>query len=160
MKDSISVNDTMGKVIFWDIDGTLSPYRWNGVVSGVPGYGEEICPAVESGLFLKREPSKHMQRVVKCCDASMQFVLGHYTYEKEKQDKVEWSHRYFPLIDDSIFVYINESKADALLDFCKAIGVSTKDVIFVDDRIDILAEAESKGIECWHISSFLDWFEE
>ena len=30
-------------------------------------------------------------------------------------------------------------------------------VIFVDDVITILREAEKKGINAWHISSFLDW---
>lgn len=34
---SISIKDTMGKIIFWDLDGTLAPYRFNGHVADPDG---------------------------------------------------------------------------------------------------------------------------
>ena len=159
MSDSITVKETDGKIIFWDIDGTLAPYRWEGQVRDVKCYGEYICPAIEKGLYLNRKPSKHMQKVVFECRAERQYVLGHYTYDKEKHDKIEWLGTHFPEIEDAIFIKTHKSKAEALLKFCKENGISPNQVLFVDDRVDILKEVEAAGIESWHISSFLDWFE-
>lgn len=159
MSGFISVNETRGKIIFWDIDGTLAPYRWEGHVGDVECFGEEVCPVIEGGLCLNREPSKHMQKVVMECEAESQYVLGHYVYDKEKSDKVEWLSIHFPEIKDSVFVKTSQSKAKVLLEFCKENGISLEQVLFIDDRIDILKEAEAAGIESWHISSFLDWFE-
>ena len=156
---AITVENTRGKVIFWDIDGTLVPYRWPNGVGDVDHYGEKVCPAIEDGLCLNRHPSKHMQRVVTSCGAKRQFVLGHYEYAKETIDKIDWLHAYYPQIEQAIFIKPTQSKADALIQFCRENDIPLKCALFVDDRIDILKEAEAKGIECWHISSFLDWFE-
>jgi len=49
------------------------------------------------------------------------------------------------------------SKANCIIEYCKEKAIELKDIIFVDDVITILREAERKGIESWHISSFLDW---
>ena len=35
--------------------------------------------------------------------------------------------------------------------------IDLKDTIYIDDIIKYLRDAERKGIESWHISSFLDW---
>lgn len=53
--------------------------------------------------------------------------------------------------------YIVTSKADTILQYCKDHDISLQDVVFVDDVISFLREAERKGIESFHISSFLDW---
>ena len=41
--------------------------------------------------------------------------------------------------------------------YLKDHDISLQDVVFVDDVIPFLREAERKGIESFHISSFLDW---
>lgn len=61
------------------------------------------------------------------------------------------------MIIDRLFVYTNFSKADCIIEYCKNNKIDLKDVIFVDDNIKFLREAEIKGIESYHISSFLDW---
>lgn len=44
-----------------------------------------------------------------------------------------------------------------ILQYCKDHDISLQDVVFVDDTIPFLREAERKGIKSFHISSFLDW---
>ena len=77
---------------------------------------------------------------------------------KEKNDKEKWLDIYYPSITKRVFpIYENESKADTIIEYCKNNNISLDEVIFVDDVITILREAEKKGINAWHISSFLDW---
>ena len=46
---------------------------------------------------------------------------------------------------------------EALSHNSKDHDISLQDVVFVDDTIPFLREAERKGIKSFHISSFLDW---
>lgn len=55
-------------------------------------------------------------------------------------------------------MYEDESKADTILCYCKEQNIDVKEVIFVDDTLLYLREAERKGITSYHISSFLDWY--
>ena len=93
------------KYIFWDIDGTLAAYRFNGHVSDPEG--------TDNGMSLKE-------------------------------------------IEDGVLSE-DKSKADTILQYCKDHDISLQNVIFVDDTIPFLREAERKGIKSFHISSFLDW---
>ena len=93
------------KYIFWDIDGTLAAYRFNGHVSDPEG--------TDNGMSLKE-------------------------------------------IEDGVLSE-DKSKADTILQYCKDHDISLQDVVFVDDTIPFLREAERKGIKSFHISSFLDW---
>lgn len=42
---------------------------------------------IQDGVFLYREPSKYMQKVVAACGAKQNIVMGHCRVEKEKLDK-------------------------------------------------------------------------
>ena len=113
---------------------------------------------IEYGIFLERKPSKHMQKVISECGAKENIIMSHCINEKERNDKEKWLDIYYPSITKRVFpFYENESKADTILEYCKSHNISLDEVIFVDDVITILREAEKKGINAWHISSFLDW---
>ena len=49
------------------------------------------------------------------------------------------------------------SKADSIVEYCAGHRIDLKDVVYVDDVLAFLREAERKGIKSYHISSFLDW---
>lgn len=51
----------------------------------------------------------------------------------------------------------NIPKVQTILTYCYKYSIPLSEVIFVDDILSYLREAEKKGIEAWHISSFLDW---
>lgn len=146
------------KYIFWDIDGTLAEYRFNGHVSDPEGTDNGMSlKEIEDGFFLKRKPSYHMQMVLSTCGAKQNIVMGHCQVQKEMDDKQLWLDKYYPSITERLLVSEDKSKADTILQYCKDHDISLQDVVFVDDTIPFLREAERKGIKSFHISSFLDW---
>jgi len=150
--------DTRDKVVFWDVDGTLSPYRYNDHVHDPEGSNNAMSLAeIEEGIFLYKAPSKHMQHVVESCGARAQVILGHCHAKKEILDKQQWVATYFPQMKDVLLVADEISKADMIIKYCTEHDVPIEDAVFVDDTHRLLWEAEDKGIRAFHVSSFLDW---
>lgn len=155
----INENILNGKTIFWDIDGTLAPYRFNNHVTASDDSNQGMSiKEIEENIFLNRKPSRVMQNIIKNKNISKNVIMGHCINEKEVRDKQQWLDMYFPFIKDRILVYEKYSKANCIIEYCKKNNIDLKEVIFVDDVIKFLREAESKGIESWHISSFLDFY--
>ena len=159
LKGGLTKGDLKGKIVFWDIDGTLAPYRFNGHIADPNGsLNGQSEDEVANGIFLRRKPSKFMQKVLQDCKAKKNLVLGHYAYTKEVEDKYKWIEKYYPEISSSLFVNEEKSKAEAILEYCKENKIDLEDVVYIDDVISFLREAEHKGISSWHISSLLDYF--
>ena len=155
---SITVQDTEGKYIFWDIDGTLVPFRFNGHVCDPLGTHHAMSlPEIEEGCFRYREPSRHMQKVVSTCRAKKQLILGHCHAQKEISDKHIWLDAYFPQIQERFLVADEVDKYQIILDYCERNGIDRSEVVFVDDSHRIIKDAEKHGIAAYHISSFMDW---
>lgn len=149
---------TKGKYIFWDIDGVLAPYRFNNHVGVNDGTGNgQSKEEVDEGCFLYRKPSEHMRKVMSSCGAKKNIIMGHCAYPKEKKDKLIWLKKYYPLISDVILTAQSIPKYISISEYCKEKGISLKNVIFVDDVMGFLQQAEVNGITSYHISSFLDW---
>lgn len=145
-------------MFFWDIDGTLAPYRFNNHVADPDGTNNGMSiQEIEKGIFLARKPSRHMQKVLSTCNAKENIVMGHCQVEKEMRDKQPWLDEYYPMIKERLLIYEDKSKADTILQYCKSHNINLDDVVYVDDVISFLREAERKGIKSYHISSFLDW---
>ena len=157
-KSTLSVKDTKGKYIFWDIDGTLAPYRFNGHVADPDGTENGMSlKEIEDGIFLIRQPSKRMQKIVSECQAKRNIILGHAQNQKEIDDKHIWLDKYYPEIKERLLVRDTEFKYEQILKYCKKNKIDLKDVLFIDDVIPFLRQAERHGISAWHISSFYDW---
>lgn len=151
-------DELKNKYIFWDIDGTLAAYRFNGHVSDPEGTDNGMSlKEIEDGVFLKRKPSHYMQGVLSACGSKQNIVMGHCQVQKEMDDKQLWLDKYYPSITERLLVSEDKSKADTILQYCKDHDISLRDAVFVDDTIPFLREAERKGIKSFHISSFLDW---
>lgn len=156
---AISIKETKDKIIFWDVDGTLAPYRYNGHISDPEGSNNgQSAKEIEDGIFLYRKPSRFMQTVLKECKAKEHIIMGHFSCEKEVEDKHKWLDLHYPYIRKRVFLSEDQSKADGILNYCRENKILVQDVLFVDDILTILRDAEKKGINAWHISSFLDWF--
>ena len=150
--------DLCNKYIFWDIDGTLAPYRFNGHVADPDGTNNGMSlQEIDDHVFLLREPSHHMQHIIATCGAKKHIIMGHCQVEMDMRDKEIWLDKYYPVIKDRLLVYEDKSKADTILQYCKEHGINVNDIVYVDDVIPFLREAERKGIKSFHISSFLDW---
>lgn len=154
----IEKSDLENKYVFWDIDGTLAAYRFNGHVADPEGTDNGMSiKEIDEGIFLERKPSLLMQKVLNECNTKKNIIMGHCQNQKEVDDKHIWLDRNYPMIKDRILVFESFSKADCIIEYCKKSSIELKDTIYVDDIIKYLREAERKGIESWHISSFLDW---
>ena len=155
---SISIKDTMGKIIFWDLDGTLAPYRFNGHVADPDGANTGMSrQEIQEGCFFYRAPSRHMQRVIDECGAKLHLIMGHCHDPKEYEDKNTWLDRYYPMIKERLLTDDNIPKFESIIGYCQQHGISLQDVLFVDDSLKHVFAAERHGISSWHISSFLDW---
>ena len=154
----IEKSDLENKYVFWDIDGTLAAYRFNGHVADPEGTDNGMSiKEIDEGIFLERKPSLLMQKVLNECNTKKNIIMGYCQNQKEIDDKHIWLDRNYPMIKDRILVFESFSKADCIIEYCKKSSIELKDTIYVDDIIKYLREAERKGIESWHISSFLDW---
>lgn len=154
----ITKQELENKYVFWDIDGTLAAYRFNGHVADPNGTDNGMSlEEIEQGIFLQRKPSLLMQKVLSECGAKKNIVMGHCQNQKEMNDKQIWLDKYYPMINERLLVFEGNSKASCIIEYCKKEAIDLKEVIYVDDVIKFLREAERKGIESWHISSFLDW---
>lgn len=157
---SIRKSDLENKYVFWDIDGTLAPYRFNDHVSDPEGTNNGMSlKEISEHIFLTRKPSQHMMKVVYSCGARRNFIMGHCQVQQEMDDKQLWLDKHFPIIkrQDRILTFENISKADSIVEYCAGHRIDLKDVVYVDDVLAFLREAERKGIKSYHISSFLDW---
>lgn len=158
MSESVQIKDLQNKYVFWDIDGTLAPYRFNDHVADPDGTNNGMSiKEIENGVFLNRAPSRHMQNILKTCNAKENIVMGHCQVKKEITDKHCWIDEYYPMIKERLLVYEDKSKADTILQYCKEHNIDLHNVVYVDDVIPFLREAERKNIKSYHISSFLDW---
>lgn len=133
----------------------MAPYRFNNHVADPNGTNNGMSlKEIEDGVFLTRKPSKHMQNVLGTCNAKENIVMGHCQVKKEMEDKQPWLDKYYPMIKERLLVYEDKSKADTILQYCKTHNIDLNDVVYVDDVISFLREAERKGIKSYHISSF------
>lgn len=157
---SVRKSDLENKYDFWDIDGTLAPYRFNDHVSDPEGTNNGMSlKEISEHIFLTRKPSQHMMKVVYSCGARRNFIMGHCQVQQEMDDKQLWLDKHFPIIkrQDRLLTFENISKADSIIEYCAGHRIDLKDVVYVDDVLVFLREAERKGIKSYHISSFLDW---
>lgn len=152
LSGSVTVKDTKGKYVFWDVDGVLAPFRFDDCV----WFTHESV--LNKDLFRLREPSRFMQKVVRFDESKKDIVLGHCRADKEIDDKNVWLDNFYPSITERIFIPDTWSKADIILDYCKKYHINLDDVIFIDDTHSIIQEAEQRGIKSYHISSFMDFF--
>jgi hypothetical protein len=157
---SVRKSDLENKYVFWDIDGTLAPYRFNDHVSDPEGTNNGMSlKEISEHIFLTRKPSQHMMKVVYSCGARRNFIMGHCQVQQEMDDKQLWLDKHFPIIkrQDRLLTFENISKADSIIEYCAGHRIDLKDAVYVDNVLVFLREAERKGIKSYHISSFLDW---
>lgn len=149
------------KYVFFDIDGTLSEYRYkNRLYSG--GCSELGCQSLEdllfNDLFYKARPLKTMQRVIENLDSDKIFVLGSFVTNNEIDQKYKWLSEYYPNIkrENVFFICSTLLKPEVIIECCKHYNINIKQTAFVDDRLDVLRKAEELGITAYHPSSFTE----
>ena len=149
------------KYVFFDVDGTLSEYRYNDILYG-GGCPELGCQSLEdllfNDLYYNARPLKTMQRIINELDSNKIFILGAITTNTEINQKYRWLSKHYPSIkiENVFFICSTLLKPEVIIECCKHYEIDIKDVAFVDDRIDVLRKAESLGIKSYHPSSFTE----
>ena len=149
------------KYVFFDIDGTLSEYRHNDLVyaSKDPSLGVQTLEnLLFDELFLKSRPLKTMQRIIEKLDEDKIFILGTVLTNHEAQQKYVWINKNFPKFKRENIIFVGETrlKPDVIIEFAKKYNWNIKETAFVDDRLEVLRDAELKGINAYHPSSFTE----
>lgn len=149
------------KYVFFDVDGTLSEYRFKGKLYG--GKCPELgCQSLEdllfSNLFENARPLKTMQNVISNLPPEKVFILGTIVTNNEINQKYKWIEENYPNIKKENIIFISSTmlKPDVIIEYAKKLNVNIKDTVFVDDRLDVLRKAEELGIVAYHPSSFTE----
>lgn len=149
------------KYVFFDVDGTLSEYRYNDALySGkCPELGcQTLKNLLFDDLFAQARPLSTMQRVIENLDSDKVLILGTIVTNNEIEQKYPWLKEHYPNIKRENIYFISSTmlKPDVIVEWCKYNDVSITDVAFVDDRLDVLRKAEEMGIMSYHPSSFTE----
>ncbi len=150
-----------GKYVFFDVDGTLSEYRYKDKLYGgaCPELGcQSLDDLLFNDLFYKARPLKTMQKIVEKLDSDKIFILGTVTTNNEINQKYKWLSEHYPNIkrENIFFICSTLLKPDVIIEYCNHYKIDIKQTVFVDDRIDVLRKAESLGITSYHPSSFTE----
>ena len=100
------------KYVFFDVDGTLSEYRYNDILYG--GRCNELgCQSLEDllfgDLFYTARPLKTMQRIIENLDCDRVFILGAITTNNEMEQKYRWLNKYYPNIRKENIFFISST---------------------------------------------------
>ena len=142
------------KYVFFDVDGTLSEYRYKDRLYG-GGCSELGCQSLEdllfNDLFYKARPLKTMQRIIENLDSNKIFILDAVTTNTEISE-------HYPNIkrENVFFICSTLLKPEVIIEYCKHYNIDIKQTTFVDDRIDVLRKAETLGIDSYHPSSLTE----
>lgn len=149
------------KYVFFDVDGTLSEYRFNDKLysGGCPELG---CQSLEdllfSNLFANARLLKNMQNIISQLNSDKIFVLGTIVTNNEINQKYKWLEENYPNIKKENIIFISSTmmKPNVIIEYAKKLDINLQDTVFVDDRLDVLRKAEELGITAYHPSSFAE----
>ncbi len=152
------------KYIFVDFDGTLCEYRYFGHLSGKSvnpngqSFGGQSLDELLFETYDSVRPLKTMQKLLSQVDASKIYVLGAIITYNEIKTKLKWLKKHYPFIheENMIFVADLNIKTEVIKAYSKKLNLNFKDLIFIDDKLDALRDAEEQGIPAYHITSFVD----
>lgn len=147
------------KYVFLDLDGTLSPYRFNDHVNGRSGLGGQSLKELlfDKTIFLKQRPLQTMITILKQINPEKLYILGANCTNNEIEQKLKWLKIYYPFIkeDHIIFVCASDLKVQVMEAYCEKIGVSRHDMVLVEDKHKTLYDAEEAGFIAYHVTSFM-----
>lgn len=99
-----------------------------------------------------------MQDIISKLDSDKIFVLGTIVTNNEINWKYKWLKENYPNIKRENIIFISSTmlKPDVIIEYSKKMNVSLENMVFVDDRLDVLRKAEENGIIAYHSSSFTE----
>ena len=99
-----------------------------------------------------------MQKLIEQLDPNKIYILGTILTNNEMFQKYKWIEKYYPTIKKENIIFISNTmlKPKVILEYQKHCNIPLENICFIDDRVDVLTEAELNKIKSYHISSFID----
>ena len=144
------------KILFVDMDGTLCEFSVNGNI--LPPDTDWETP----GYFVHRRPLAvsidKLIRVRHQFPRTLIVILTAVPSKIGQEEKLHWLEDYGldRYTDHIVFVdYPNGNKAKMLEYVCAQNNWDVKDALLIDDDLKILFDAQARGIDVMHVSTFL-----
>ena len=149
------------KYVFFDIDGTLSEYRYNDKLYASSNNeigAQSLYDLLFNNLYCQARPLKTMQNIISKLDSDKIFVLGACVVNNEAIQKYKWLEEYYPNFRKDHVIFVNSTllKPDVIVEYAKHYNIPVSETVLVEDRLDALRKAEEMGITSYHISSFIE----
>lgn len=132
------------KVVFIDMDGTIADLNFDTHVKDI----------YEPGFFLNKKPSTTIINAIRNVFSDYDKIILSASPSTEcSMEKIKWLEKWFPEIKPNDMIFINyprENKIDKLLNICRFKNLDPRNVILIDDSLDILREGNSRGIKSIH----------
>jgi FMN phosphatase YigB (HAD superfamily) len=138
--------------LFVDMDGVIAKFETDGKCTLEDWYKE--------GVFRNKKPVYSVINKLK--DAQhlgiKLYILSASPHSLATDEKKKWLEQYCGFIPstDWYFVSLGDYKINMLEALCERLGLNKKYVHILDDTHSILYEAERKGFNAVHISTFID----
>lgn len=153
------------KYVFVDLDGTLCEYRYNNHIGGKtvdPNFKHEWSQTLEEFLFTETyksvRPLKTMQKILSKLDPEKIYIISALITSHEVFQKIEWLNKHYPFIkkENMIFLADLHLKTEVLQEYAKHLNVPENQIVFIDDTLQYLRDAEACGFNAYHITSFVE----
>ena len=147
------------KYVFFDFDGTLCEYRYNGHIFGDEGCGGQTLEELTfENVYSDVRPLKTMLKYIRRLASEQVYVLGAIVTSFESLQKYIWLNKNFsPIKRENVYFVADSSlKVKTLLLFADRNDIRKRDIVLVDDKHSTLVEAEKAGFVALHTSSFMD----
>ncbi len=151
------------KVVFFDFDGVLGTYQ---ALSGKVHVPEEKC--IERHILIgykayndTRAPHT-MINIVKELDPKNVYVLSVVQTTFEARSKNQFLETFYSSIPKDNIIYVADSSYKSIvIDTLYRSGkfgdnLSKRDIVLIEDSIDIIKQVENLGYVCYHITSLMD----
>ena len=147
-----------GKIVFFDLDGTLSEYRFNDRVGGGNGFSQPWSELLFGDAYLRARPLKTMINLTKALDPSKVYVLGAIKTNNEINQKYEWLSKNYPHIkrENIIFVCGGDKKVLVMEAFAEKNALARENMVLIDDTHATLRQVETAGFIAYHPTSFVE----
>ena len=157
------IQELKSKHVFFDIDGTLSEYRFAGHVNWYtsPNPDPKHCitfrEQVSGGIFRKARPLQTMISTLAQFDPERLYILGAFSTGNEIFEKLDWLKEYYPFILKSHCLFVNNSKLKITMlgEQAERLRVSRDSIVLIDDKHETLELAEVAGFLSYHVTSFM-----
>ena len=146
------------KTVFFDLDGTLSEYRYNNRVGGGNGFSQPWLELMFGDAYLRARPLSTMIKLTKSLNPDKVYILGAIKTINEINQKYEWLSTHYPHIKKEHIIFISggANKVFAMEAFAEKHGLPHDEMVLIDDTHATIRQVEEAGFIGYHPTSFVE----